>query len=55
MGEQFERYSHKKNLQNIVIGELNINSIRNKFDLLLEQIKENIDVLVVKLDKSFPI
>ena len=28
---------HKKNLRNIVIGQLNINSLRNKFDLLAEK------------------
>ena len=46
----------KENLQNIVIGHLNINSIRNKLDLLVKQIKKSIDVLVfseTKLDKSF--
>ena len=48
----------KKNLRNIVIGHHRINSIRKKFDLLVEQIKGNIHVLVVsltKFDKSFPI
>ena len=29
----------KKILQNIVVGQVNINSLRNKFDLLSEQIK----------------
>ena len=48
----------KKNLQNILIGQLNTNSSRNKFDLLAERIKGIIDVLVTsqtKLDKSFPV
>ena len=48
----------KKNLRNIVIGHFNINSLRNKFDLLVEQIKGIIDVLDVsetKLDDSFPL
>ena len=46
----------KKKLQNIVIGQLNINSLRNKSDLLAEQTKRIIDVLVnsvIKLDESF--
>ena len=33
----------KKILQNIVVGQVNINSLRNKFDLLAEQIKGIID------------
>ena len=48
----------KKNLRNIVIGHFNINSLRNKFDLLVEQIKGIIDVLDIsetKLDDSFPL
>ena len=48
----------KKNLWNIVIGHFNINSLRNKFDLLVEQIKGIIDVLDIsetKLDDSFPL
>ena len=45
------------NLNKVIIGHLNINSLRNKFDLLSEQIKGLIDVLMVsetKLDGSFP-
>ena len=41
-----------------MIAHLNINSIRNKFDLLTNQIIGNVDVLVIsetKLDASFPI
>ena len=34
----------KKILQNIVAGQVNINSLRNRFDLLAEQIKGIIDV-----------
>ena len=46
-----------KNLNRIVLAHLNINSPRNKFDLLTDQIKGNVDVLVIsetKLDDSFP-
>ena len=46
----------KRNLRRIILGNLNINSIRNKFDLLVDQIKENVDVMVIsetKLDESF--
>ena len=40
-----------------MIAHLNINSLRNKFDLLANQITGNVDVLVIsetKLDASFP-
>ena len=55
---KFKGYS-QENFRN-VLGNLNvnINSIRNKFDLLIEQIKGSNDKLVVwqiRLDKPFPI
>ena len=46
-----------KNVGEIIIATLNINSIRNKFEELKMLISGNIDVLVVtetKLDDSFP-
>ena len=48
----------KKNPRSIVIGQLYINSLRNKFDLLANKIKGNIVVLVIsetKLGESFPV
>ena len=47
---------HKRNLKRIIPGHVNINSIRNKFDLLVNQIKGNVDIMVIsktKLDESF--
>ena len=47
----------KRNLKHIILSHLNINSIRSKFDLLVDHIKENIDIMVIsetKLDESFP-
>ena len=47
----------QKNLGKIVIGHLNINSIRQKLDSLIEITAGNIDVLMIseaKLDDSFP-
>ena len=44
-------------MNKIVVGHLNINSIRNKFDFLAHQVKGNIDILMIsetKLDESFP-
>ena len=41
---------------NVIIEHLNINTIRNKFDLLKEIVSNNIDILVIsetKLDSSF--
>ena len=46
-----------KNANKIVIGHLNINSLRNKFECLKYLIGENIDIFLVsetKLDESFP-
>ena len=41
----------------VIIGHLNINSIRNKFDKLSYTIENNIDILLIsetKLDYSYP-
>ena len=46
-----------RNLNKIVVGHLNINSIRNKFDFLAHQVKVSFDILMIsktKLDESFP-
>ena len=46
----------KRNLKRIILGHLNINSTRNKFDLRVDQIKGNVDIMVIseiKLDESF--
>ena len=45
------------NLKNIIIGQLNINSLRNKHHALVELLRGNLDVLVItetKLDNTFP-
>ena len=49
---------HKGNIKKLIIGQLNINSLRNKFDCLVQQIIGNVDILMVsetKLDNSFPV
>ena len=46
----------KKHPNRVIIGHININSIRNKFDHLIAITKRNVDVLMIleaKLDKSF--
>ena len=46
-----------RNLNKIVVGHLNINSISNKFDFLAHQVKGKIDILMTseaKLDEIFP-
>ena len=46
-----------KNVNRLVIGQLNINSIKGKFDLLKEVVKDYVDILIItesKLDESFP-
>ena len=48
----------KDNLNKIIHAHLNINSIRNKFDCLSEEVKGNIDILLIsetKIDDSFPV
>ena len=42
----------------MIIWQLNIHSLQNKFDLVTYQIKDNITILMIKetkLDESFPI
>ena len=44
-------------MNRVVTGHVNIDSIRNKFDMLSSMVKDNIDILMVsetKLDSSFP-
>ena len=44
-------------MNRIKIGQLNINSIRNKFDLLVPAVVKNLDILLItetKIDNSFP-
>ena len=46
-----------KNSHRLVIGQININSIRNKFELFKKLVKGTLDIVVVtesKLDESFP-
>ena len=40
----------------MIIGQRNINSLRNKFDCLVQQITGNVDMVSdTKLDNSFPV
>ena len=46
-----------RNINRIIIGHLNIDSLKNKFESLQEQINGNVDILLIseaKLDDSFP-
>ena len=36
-----------QNLNKIIIAQLNINSLRNKFEMLCEEINGNIDILLI--------
>ena len=48
----------RKNLSGFILAHLKINSLRNKFDNPVDQIKGNVDILFIsetKLDKSFPV
>ena len=47
----------KSNVNKLVFGQVNINPLRNKFDMLSELIKGFVDVFMIsetKLDDSFP-
>ena len=47
----------QKHSNRLVIAQLNINSIRNKFTSLPNMIKDSIDILLIsetKIDSSFP-
>ena len=47
----------RKNNINLILAHININSIRNKFDQLVDYVKEKFDVLMIsetKIDDSFP-
>ena len=49
---------HRENTNKLVFAHVNINSLRNKFELLVDQFKGNIDVLVIsetKIDDNFPL
>ena len=46
-----------ENTNKLVFAHININSLRNKFELFVDQVKGNIDVLMIsetKFDDSFP-
>ena len=47
----------QKNSIRLIIAQLNINSLRNKFDSFSQMVKENVDILLIsetKIDSSFP-
>ena len=47
-----------KHVNKLTIARLNINSLRNKFEFLVEFIKGKFDILMIsetKVDKSFPL
>ena len=51
------KFIRKDNLNKLIIAHLNINSIRNKFDFLVDKIKGNVDIMMIsetKLDNTFP-
>ena len=45
-------------MHKIVVGQININSIRNKLDHLIEAVSGNISILLItetKIDSTFPV
>ena len=56
--ENILKNRRKKNMHKIVVGQININSIRNKFDHLMAAVSGNIDILLnteTKIDSTFPV
>ena len=54
--QQILKDIRKSNVNKLVFGQLNINSLRNKFDMLSELIQNFVDVFMIsetKLDESF--
>ena len=47
-----------RNLNSLIFGQININSIKNKLELLFSLVSNNIDVLLIsetKVDNTFPV
>ena len=47
-----------RNLNSLIFGQINTNSIKNKFELLFSLVSNNIDVLLIsetKVDNTFPV
>ena len=50
------KHLRNKNPYRVIIGHININSIRNKFESLLKYVGNNLDILMVsetKIDDTF--
>ena len=51
------KFIRKDNLTKLITAHLNINSIRSKFDFLVDKIKGNVDIMMISgtnLDNTFP-
>ena len=47
----------QKNSSRLIVAQLNINSLRNKFHFFSQMVKDNVDILLIsetKIDSSFP-
>ena len=59
ISDPFEKLKNTrlKNPNRLIIAQLNINSLRNKFDSLVRMLHNNLDILLIsetKIDSSFP-
>ena len=59
ISDPFEKlkYTRLQNPNRLIIAQLNINSLRNKFDSLVQLLHNNLDILLIsetKIDSSFP-
>ena len=54
---QEHKYARNENRYRVIIGHININSVRNKFESLVKYVSNNLDILMVleaKINNTFP-
>ena len=54
---KFLKLIRKMDLNNLVVAHLNFNSVRNKFEVLIQNVSGGVELLMIskpKLDESFP-
>ena len=56
--ENYLKFLRKENTHELVLGQINITSIRSQFDPLMAAVARNIDILLItetKIDSTFPV
>ena len=58
MASDNRKNRNTNDIKRLIIGQLNINSLGNKFESLVQQVTGSIDIVMVsetKVDNSFPV